>query len=44
MLTLSQVGLAASLTHVAPADLTPPEHKPSLGDNRPTFAWPREYP
>ena len=43
-LALSQVGLTASLTHVAPADLTPPEHKPLLGDNRPTFTWPREHP
>ena len=34
MLALSQVGLTASLTHVTPADLAPPEHKPSLRDNR----------
>ena len=44
MLALSWIGLTASLTRVAPADLAPPEHKPSLGDNRLTFAWPREHP
>ena len=38
MLALSQVGLTTSLTRVTPADLTPPEHKSSLGDNQPTFA------
>ena len=42
-LALSQVGLTASLTCVAPADLAPPKYKPPLEDNWPTFAWPREH-